>query len=207
MKTLAIIFMIIIFFLMIGFGFFYLLGFAMSFDAPGSDKDPSAWMMRLLMFLPGVILLAALIFALISFSSGHYNRSVIISLIPLSLSVMFILYMSFTSYSTMAAYNNQQQKEAADAEKYPVQKFMRQVEGGADTVIVFPSRIVAYRLYAFNRNPYGGPLGDLNEKRTTIIYNNSSDTKLPFIELDQFVDIEGRRFTEVYRISELGGVN
>ena len=67
-------------------------------------------------------------------------------------------------------------------------------------MIVFPSRIVAYRLMNYNGYPYNGPLGVLNESRTTIVYNNSTDTKLPFNELDQFVDENGRKLTEVYQI-------
>jgi hypothetical protein len=202
MKSLAILFMILIFLLMIGFGFFYLLGFAMSFDAPGSDKDPSAWMMRLLMFLPGLILLGALILAFMSFSSGHYKRSVIISSVPLAMSVLFILYLYISSFTAMADYNKQRMAEAADARKYPVQNFLRHTDIGADTVIVFPNRIVAYRLQRYNGYPYNGPLGDLNEDRTAIIYNNRPDTKLSIEELDQFVDQEGRRLTDVYRVSE-----
>jgi hypothetical protein len=198
MKSLSIVFMILIFFVMIGFGFFYILGFAMSFDAPGSDKDPSAWMMRMLMFLPGIILLAALILAFISFSSGHYRRSVIISSVPLGMAAVFIIYMFVSSFTAQAAYTKQIMTEAADARKYPVQKFLRKTEIGADTVIVFPNRIVSYRLQMYNGYPYNGPLGDMNEDRTTVIYNNSSDTKLPFEDLDQFVDEEGRKLTEVY---------
>lgn len=194
--------MILIFLLLIGFGFFYILGFAMSFDEPGSDKDPSAWMMRLLMFLPAVIMLAALIIAFISYSSGHYKRSVIISSIPIGMSAIFIAYMFISSFSTMAGIRKEQLTEAADARKYPVQKFLRPVEGGADTVIVFPNRIVAYRLKEYNGYPYAGPLGDLNEDRTAIRYNNSSDTKLPFEALDQFVDGEGRKLTEVYVVGK-----
>jgi len=198
MKALAIVFMILIFFVMIGFGLFYLLGFAMSFDAPGSDKDPAAWMMRMLMFLPGLILLAALILAFISFSSGYYKRSVIISAIPLGMAAVFMVYLFISSFAAQASYTKQMMTEAADARKYPVQKFLRKTDIGADTVIVFPNRIVSYRLQMYNGYPYNGPLGDLNEDRTTIIYINRPDTKLSVEELDQFVDEEGRRLTEVY---------
>ena len=201
MKALAIVFMVLVFLAMMGFGFFYILGFAMSFDAPGSDKDPSAWMMRLLMFLPGIILLAALILAFISFTSGHYKRSVIISSVPLSMAAAFIVYLFISSFAAQASYTKQMMTEAADARKYPVQKYLRKTDIGADTVIVFPSRIVSYRLQMYNGYPYNGPLGDLNEDRTTIIYNNRPDTKLSVEQLDQFVDEEGRRLTEVYKVS------
>lgn len=200
MKTLAIIFMILTFFLIVGFGFTYLLGFAMSFDAPGSDKDPSAWMMRLLMFLPGVILLAALIFAWISWAKGHYKRSVIISAVPLGMAAAFIVFTFISSFATMASFKATQLQEAADERKYPLQVFLRPVEGSADTILVYPSRIVAYRLINYNGYPYAGPLGDLNEDRTTIKYNSSSDTKIPFNELDQFVNGEGKKFTEIYNV-------
>ncbi len=52
----------------------------------------------------------------------------------------------------------------------------------------------------YNGYPYAGPLGVMNEARTTIVYDNSSDTKLPFGELDQFLDEEGRKLTEMYQI-------
>ena len=63
MKGLALILMFLTLLAIVGFGLFYLLGFAMSFDAPGSDKDPAAWGMRLLMFLPAIVFIIVLAFA------------------------------------------------------------------------------------------------------------------------------------------------
>lgn len=189
-----------IFLMMIGFGFFYLLGFAMSFDAPGSDKDSAAWAMRLLMFLPGLILLAALIFAFISYRAGNFKMSVIVSTVPLGMCAIFILYLFITSFTAMTNITTTRIAEAADKKLYPVQTYLRPLADGADTIIVFPNRIVSYRLMSYNGYPYAGPLGDMNENRTTIVYNNSSDTKLPFEELDQFVDATGKKITEVYQL-------
>src|SRR5688572_31699061 len=101
-MTLAIISMILVLSLLIGFGLFYILGFAMSFDAPGSDKDPAAWLMRGLMFLPGLILVGAFIWSLLSFASGHYKRSAVINTVPIAMAVLFILYMFVSSFNAMA---------------------------------------------------------------------------------------------------------
>jgi branched-subunit amino acid transport protein len=51
----------------------------MSFDSPGSVNDPKAWLMRVLMFLPILILLIALIWSFVAYSGGNYKRSVIIN--------------------------------------------------------------------------------------------------------------------------------
>ncbi len=202
MKALAIIFMILILFMMVGFAFFYILGFAMSFDAPGSDKDPAAWGMRIMMFMPGVILFIALVVAFISFNSGNYKRSMIVGAVPLGICAVFIVYMFVSSFTSLASYKVAEAKEAADAEKYPVQKFLRPVEGGADTVIVFPSRIVSYRLLNYNGYAYNGPLGALNDARTIFVYENSPDNKLPFSELDQFIDENGKRLSDLYQMHD-----
>lgn len=60
---------------------------------------------------------------------------------------------------------------------------------------------MSYRLYQGpNQYPWGGPLGDLNETRDTILYIISSDTKLSVGELDQFTDENGRALTSIYKI-------
>ena len=200
MKLLAILLMILLILALMGFAFFYIFGFAMSFDAPGSDKDPAAWRMRILMLLPGVIMVVALVFAFISFVSGKYKMSLIASGIPVGLFAMGILLLFVTSLASAKKYKVTQIQEAAEAEKYPVQKFIRPVEGGADTVLVFPSRIVAYRLFNYNGHPYNGPLGALNDARTIFVYENSSDNKLPFRELDQFTDEHGKRMSDLYQM-------
>ncbi len=192
--------MILILFMMFGFAFIYILGFAMSFDAPGSDKDPAAWGMRVMMFLPGVILFVALVIAFISYTSGHYKRSMIVSSIPLGLCAALIVFMIVSSSTSMANYKITEAKAAADAEKYPVQKFLRPVEGGADTVLIFPSRVVSYRLFNYNGYAYNGPLGALNDARTIFVYQNSTDNRLPFAELDQFIDENGKRLSDLYQM-------
>lgn len=60
MKILALVLMVLTILVIVGFGFAYLLGFVMSFDAPGSDKDPDAWSFRILMLGPIVIFLRCL---------------------------------------------------------------------------------------------------------------------------------------------------
>ncbi|HEX5111605.1 MAG TPA: hypothetical protein VFV79_02080 [Saprospiraceae bacterium] len=200
MKTVAVLLMIISVIALFGFGLMYLLGFAMSFDAPGSQTDPKAWGMRFLMFLPVLFLIIALIISIVAFSSGNYKRVVIINIIPIAICAAFIAFMFISSFSSMASYKAQQAQDARDAKQYPEQRFLRTVEGGTDTIIVFPSRIVAYRKYQGTDIPWAGPLGDLSEDRTTLKVIVNSDTKIYKEELDQFVDEKGRKFSEVYII-------
>jgi ABC-type transport system involved in multi-copper enzyme maturation permease subunit len=200
MKTASILFMILGILMVLGFGFMYLLGFAMSFDAPGSTSDPAAWWMRFLMFLPILIMIGALIFAMIAFARGNYKQSFIASVVPVGIFILIIGFMFISSFASMNKYKAQMAAEAEDARLYPVQKFLRHVEGGTDTIIVFPNRIVAYRKYLGTNIPWGGPLGDLNEKRDTIYYYSSHDTKIGMGELDQFTDENGRKFTDVFNI-------
>ena len=184
-----------------GYGMMYILGFAMSFDAPGSTSDPKAWWMRFLMFTPILIFIAILIVSAIAFFAGNYKKAAFISGIVPVLSACFIVFMFYSSFTAMKDYRTTVAKEKEDERLYPKQTFLRSSAEGADTIIVFPSRIVAYRLVVGREYPHNGPLGDLNEDRTTIIYINRPDTKLSVEELDQFVDEEGRRLTEVYIVS------
>ena len=200
MKTLAILLMIISVIALFGFGVMYLLGFAMSFDAPGSQSDPKAWGMRFLMFLPVLFLIIALIISIAAFGSGNYRRVVMINIIPIGICAALMGYMFISSFASLATYKAIQAKEARDAKLYPEQRFLRQVEGGTDTIIVFPSRIVAYRKYQGTAIPWAGPLGDLSDDRTTLKVIVNSDTKIYKEELDQFVDDKGRKFSEVYII-------
>ena len=200
MKTVAILLIIISIIALFGFGLMYLLGFAMSFDAPGSQSDPKAWGMRFLMFLPVLFLIVALILSISAFSSGNYRRVVMINIIPIGICAAFIAYMFISSFSSLASYRATQAKEAMDAKLYPEQRFLRNVEGGTDTIIVFPNRIVAYRKYQGTNIPWAGPLGDLSDDRTTLKVIVNSDTKIYKEELDQFVDDKGRKFSEVYII-------
>ena len=200
MKTVALLLMIISVIALFGFGLMYLLGFAMSFDAPGSQSDPKAWGMRFLMFLPVLFLIVALIISIVAFSSGNYKRVVIINIIPIAICAAFIAFMFISSFSSLASYRALQAQEARDAKLYPEQRFLRNVEGGTDTIIVFPSRIVAYRKYQGTNIPWSGPLGDLEKDHKTLKVIVNSDTKIYKEELDQFVDEKGRKFTEVYII-------
>jgi hypothetical protein len=200
MKIVALLLMIISVIAMFGFGFMYLLGFAMSFDAPGSGEDPKAWGMRFLMFLPLLLLIVALIISISAYGSGNYRRVILINIVPIAVCAILVGFMVFTSFTSMAKYKAITAKEAKDAKLYPEQRFLRNVEGGTDTIIVFPNRIVAYRKYQGTDIPWAGPLGDLNEERTTIKYNSSTDTHIAKAELDQFFDAQGRKFTDVYQI-------
>jgi ABC-type transport system involved in multi-copper enzyme maturation permease subunit len=198
MKITALLLMLITIIALFGFGFMFLLGFAMSFDAPGSQSDPKAWGMRFLFFLPVLLLICALIFSFIAFSSGNYRRVILINIVPIAICVAIFAWMTFTSTTSFAKYKVQMAKEAEDAQLYPEQRFLRSVEGGTDTIIVFPNRLVAYRKFQGTNIPWAGPLGDLNDDRTTLKVIVNSDTKIMKDELDQFVDEKGRKFSEVY---------
>ena len=72
---------------------------------------------------------------------------------------------------------------------------------GTDTIIVWPTGIVAYRLHVEGmENTWNGPLGDLSEDRKTITYDRRPDTKIAIEELYHFMDSEGRIFTNVYAV-------
>ncbi len=200
MKTAALLLILLSVLLVFGFGFFYLLGFAMSFDAPGSDKSPAAWGMRILMLTPILIFIVFILLAWIAFQAGNYRRSVILGLIPPAIGIALLGIMAVTSFASLSAFRRQRAQEEADARRYPVQKFMRPVEGGTDTIIVFPSRIVAYRKYMGTEHHWGGPLGDLNESRDVILYYHHPDNRIPKEELNQFIDETGRKLTDVYQV-------
>jgi hypothetical protein len=200
MKTAALLLMILSVIVLFGFGFMYLLGFAMSFDAPNSGSDPKAWGMRLLMLLPLILIIVALIFSITAYASGNYRRVVIINMAPIGICAMLIGYMFISSMAGLVKYKAITAQEEREAKLYPEQRFLRQVEGGTDTIIVFPSRIVAYRKYQGTDIPWSGPLGDLNEARNTIKYISSTDTHIAKDELDQFINAQGRKLTDIYRI-------
>jgi hypothetical protein len=109
---------------------------------------------------------------------------------------MLLLY---SSYSSMKGFKEFEVKEAEHSNLHPVQKYIRPYEGGADTIVVFSNGIVAYRLTGTDI-PWSGPLGDLDANREVIAFNNGSDTKIKIEELNQFVDEQGRKFTEVYSV-------
>ena len=200
MKIAALLLMLISVVALFGYGFMFLLGFAMSFDAPGSGEDPKAWGMRFLFFLPLLLLIVALIISIMAFSSGNYRRAILINIVPIAVCAALFGWMAFTSFTSTAKYKATMAQDAKDAQLYPEQRFLRNVEGGTDTIIVFSNRIVAYRKYMATGNPWGGPLGDLNEERKTLIYLSRPDTQIAKEELDQFIDAQGRKFTDVYTV-------
>lgn len=201
MKTFAILLMLLTIVIMAGYGLFYLLGFAMSFDAPGSDKDPKAWGMRIMILFPIFIFLAMLILAWQAYYAGNYNRSVLLGAVTPVMGAILFGYLMVSSMSSMREYRNQLAKEKELEAKYPVEKYTRQTSLGTDTIIVWPTGIVAYRLHVEGMtNTWNGPLGDLSADRKTITYNHSTDTRLQQEELHQFVDESGRKFSELYLV-------
>ena len=200
MKTLAILLMLLTIVMIVGFGLFFLLGFAMSFDAPGSTTDPKAWGMRFMLFAPIIIFIVCLILAWKAYAGGHYGKSVLLGTIAPIVCIVLYAWMSITSMSSLKEYNDQVAKEEEMKAKYPVEKYIRTADGVSDTIIVWPNGIVAYRLNIGMEFPWNGPLGELSEDRKTITYDRRPDTKLPIEELYHFMDSEGRIFTNVYAV-------
>ena len=200
MKTLAILLMLLTIVMIVGFGLFFLLGFAMSFDAPGSTTDPKAWGMRLLIASPLLIFLVCLILAWKAYAGGYYGKSVLLGTIAPIVCIVLYAWMSITSMSSLKEYNDQVAKEEEMKAKYPVEKYIRTADGISDTIIVWPNGIVAYRLNIGMEFPWNGPLGELSEDRKTITYDRRPDTKLAIEELYHFMDSEGRIFTNVYAV-------
>lgn len=201
MKIVAILLLILGCLLIVSMGFMYLFLFAFSFDAPGSDSDPSAWMYRLLFFLPVIGLIVALILALTAFMSGNYTRSANIGSVFVLALIAILVLLAKTQADNNRILRQMQAQELEDA-KYPVQTFLRPTERGADTIIVFPSRIVAYRVFnqTFNKT-IGGPIGKLNQTRDTIQLEKNPEDFLKREEYEQFVNSDGKKFTEAYRFN------
>jgi hypothetical protein len=200
MKTAALLFMILDVIVLFLFGAFYLLGFAMSFDAPGSASDPKAWGTRLVMFVPVLLMIIALIIAVAAYMGGHFKQAFIISFVPVALGGAIYLFLMISSFSSMAKYRIQAAKDTEEARLHPQEKYYRKVDSGIDSIIVFPNRIVAYRKSQPPLNPFAGSLGDLNATRDTLYFDDHHDNKIPINELDQFTDDTGRKFTDVYRV-------
>lgn len=201
MKVIAILMMLLgivfIFFLcVIG-----LLGFAMAFDAPGSADKVSNWVFAIAMATgPILISLVILVFAFLAFRKGKYTRSALIGSVFGVFVIGGFILSTTSTYFAMKSFNDMRAEEAENERLYPVQRYLRPVEGGTDTIIVFPDRIVAYRLYVGVEYPYAGPLGDLNETRDTLLYRDVPDTRLGRNELNEFVDERGKRFNDVYEV-------
>ena len=200
MKILAILLMLVTIVMMVGFGMFYLLGFAMSFDAPGSTTDPKAWGMRMLIFAPMIIFLVMLVLAWQAYAAGNFQKSALLGAVSPLICIALYAWMAITSMSSMKDYNAQVAKEKELEAKYPVEKYVRTADGISDTIIVWPNGIVAYRLNIGMPYPWNGPLGDLNEARDTLTYDRRDDTKLKIEELYHFMDEQGRIFTNVYAV-------
>jgi hypothetical protein len=201
MKTLSILLMIITVLAMAGFGIFYLLGFAMSFDVPGSTSDPKAWGMRLLLLAPMFIFLVLLILSWQSFSAGNYKKSVLLGLVTPAVCVGFYLWMMVASIGSMKKYNEGLIKEKELEVKYPVEKYTRTGPLGTDTIIVWPNGLVAYRLNVEGMaNTWNGPLGQLDAVRKVMTYERRPDTRIAIEELYHFMDEEKRIFTNVYGV-------
>lgn len=199
MKIIAILLLVLGCLLIVGLGFLYVFMFALSFDAPGSDSDPKAWMYRLLFFLPFIGLIVALIGSFIALRAGNYSRSAGIgSVFGLALVVLWLLSAKMDSDNERIV-REMREQQLEDA-KYPVQTFFRTTERGADTIIVFPSRIVAYRVFdqTFNKT-IGGPIGKLNQTRDTIQLEKNREDFLKREEYEQFVNSDGKKFTEAFR--------
>jgi hypothetical protein len=200
MKVIAILFMLLGLGLIVVLGFAYLLGFAMSFDAPGSDKDAGAWGMRFLIFLPILLFIVVLVFALKAFVGGHYARSVGIGSIFVVAIIAFGGYTYVTSSRSLKAYQKERAREEELTRLYPKEKYLRPAGAVTDTIFVFPNGIVSYRYLSAPNFPLSGPLGDLNESRDTIIYYRSPHNDIKIEELDAFVDEKGRKITDVYAV-------
>lgn len=201
MKTLAILLMILTVLMMAGFAIFYLLGFAMSFDAPGSTSDPKAWGMRLLMLAPMFIFLVLLILSWQAFAAGNYKKSVLLGLITPGVCAALYLWMMLASIGSMKKYNEGVAKEKELEAKYPVEKYTRTGPLGTDTIIVWPNGLVAYRLNVEGMaNTWNGPLGQLDDDRKVMTYERRPDTRIAIEELYHFMDEEKRIFTNVYGV-------
>jgi hypothetical protein len=102
---------------------------------------------------------------------------------------------------SMKQYNNTLAEEKEMEAKYPKETYWRQTSLGTDSIIVWPTGIVAYRLHVEGmENTWNGPLGDLSKDRSTITYDSRPDTRLTKEDLRQFADETGRKFTDVYVI-------
>ncbi len=203
MKVIAILMMVVSVFVILAYGLMFLLGFAMSFDAPSSDIDPKAWLMRIGMFLPIIVGIALLILAIRAMQMGHHGRAVFFSGIMPVAGIVFWGILTAQSFQHLNAYNLEREADAQEAKLHPKQRYIRPSGEGADSIIVWPSRMVAYRYYQGPNLPYyGDQLGTLNESRDTIHLYHTLNARIRPEELDQFVDEQGRRLTEVYVVGK-----
>lgn len=202
MKILALLLLLLGVLLILAVGALSVFLFAMAFDAPGSAGKPGVWAGNLLIFLPLLFLVTVLIFAFVAYQSGHYTRAVWLGSVFGGVVVGGVIFFGVSSLGALRALRASQAQVAEEARLYPEQRFIRPFEGGADTIIVFPSRIVAYRMPRRGDMPfaYSGPVGDLNEARDAIVIDPVFDKRIGLDEFSEFVDERGRRLTEVYAI-------
>ncbi|MBK9983934.1 MAG: hypothetical protein IPP15_16470 [Saprospiraceae bacterium] len=199
MKVGAILFMILGIFMILGTAGISFFGFVMSFDAPGSESDPGAWLNRILLFgLPLLVFIVLLVFAWIFFNRGQYVRSFWIGSVFGLVVAGLVAATVITSFASVSKMNSDARQTAEDERLYPLHTYLRPGEVAADTILVFPSRIVAYRIYTGEEYPFSGPVGDLNQARDTIVIRFDSDSKLKREDLSQFIDSDGKRLTDVY---------
>jgi hypothetical protein len=201
MKAIALLLLIATLVCILGAGLMYFFGFIMSFDAPGSTTDPKGWLMRGLIFLPVLAGVVLLIWGFMAYGGGHYKKALLLGSIYPVLCVCFYVYLSITSLAATRQYQEKRIQEEQDAIDFPMQTYLRHRDVGTDTIIVWPSRLVAYRLHVPEfENTWNGPLGDLNDARNVMVYKYAKDTRLKPEELGEFTDESGRRFTDVYRV-------
>ncbi len=202
MKIIALLLLLLGALLILGVGALSILMFAMAFDAPGSGEKPGVWLFNVLIFLPLLLLVAVLIYAFMAYLSGNYTRSVWLGSVFVVVGVVCVTYFEISSIATLREYRASQAQAVEEARLHPVQQFVRPFEGGADTIIVFPNHIVAYRMPMRGDMPfaYSGPVGDLNESRDAIVIDPVFDRRIGLDEFPEFVDEQGRKLTEVYVI-------
>lgn len=201
MKITALFLMLLGVLFITGLGFASLLLFATSFDAPGSIGMLGVWAIHFLILLSLLAFVAVLVFAGKAYRAGNYARSAgfgsVFGVAVLGLAIFF----GKTSHDTLQAYRATEAQATEDARLYPVQYFIRPVPGGADTIIVFPGRIVAYRLHVEGNFPFAGPVGDLNAARDTIVVSDREFVaRITREELARFADGQGHKLTDVFAI-------
>ena len=94
MKSISVLLMLLGILLILTYGFLYLLGAAMYFDAEDGASAKS-WLLRGLFALPLLILIFVLNFAWRAFQSGNYRRSVNFGYVFVVSVIGFIVYLVF----------------------------------------------------------------------------------------------------------------
>lgn len=201
MKVTALLLIILGLLLVVVLGLMLLFLSIMVVGTPGPASRSGGLADLYWLFLPLLAFIVVLFFAATAYRAGNYTRSVWFASVFGVAVIGIIVYMGKTSSSALQEIRAANAQAAEEERLYPIQKFLRPVEGGADTIIVFPSRIVAYRLYVEGGIPFAGPVGDLNVARDTIVVSDREFVeRVKREELPQFVDGEGRKLTDVFAI-------